>query len=166
MPHSHRVRWLLGCLACTLALAACGGSAKPTATAASDPQFALAKCMRAHGVPNYPDPVGGAGGEGFSITKALGSAVTSVNGIPFSGPAFESAVKTCKLFGGGGAPPPVSESQKLQLFAFARCMRAHGVPGYPDPTFPPGGGIERNFPAGVNPDSPAFQRAVKACNAR
>jgi hypothetical protein len=146
-------------------VAACGAGSKPkTTAAASDPQFQLAQCMRAHGAPNYPDPVHGAGGEGFSIRATPDSSVISVNGIPFSGPAFQSAVKTCKLFGGGSGPPAVSESQKQQEFAFARCIRAHGVPNFPDPVFPAGGGIERPDVPGLNRNSPAFQKAIKACN--
>jgi hypothetical protein len=48
------------------------------------------------------------------------------------------------------------------MHAFARCMRAHGVPNYPDPVFPVGGvwNVE------MRPDrsSPALQRVVRACN--
>lgn len=119
--------------------------------------------MRAHGVPNYPDPVRGPGGEGFSISTSPGSSTLTVNGISFSGPAFQAAMKTCKLFGGRGAPPPISESQKQAQLAFAQCIRTHGVPSYPDPRFPAGGGIMRLLPAGVTPSSPAFQHAVAAC---
>ena len=97
----------------------------------------------------------------FAIVRLL--AGFAVDGTTFAGPAFEAAVKTCKLFGGGAAPPPLSASQKQQMVAFAECMRAHGVPNFPDPTFPTGGGVKRSFPAGVVPSSPAFQRAGKAC---
>jgi hypothetical protein len=48
---------------------------------------------------------------------------------------------------------------KLAAQKHAQCMRAHGVPDYPDPRFPPGGGVEE----GAGPDSPAFQAAAKAC---
>jgi hypothetical protein len=159
----NRLPVVLVAVGLVLALAACGGT-KPKPAASSDPQLALAECMRAHGVTNFPDPIRGSGGEGFTISQPVGGGPLSVNGIAFSGPVFTSAEKTCKLFGGGTKPPPVSESQKLALFKFAACMRAHGVPGYPDPVFPAGGGIQqRNFPPGVNPDSPAFQQAAKAC---
>jgi hypothetical protein len=121
--------------------------------------------MRAQGITNFPDPVTGPDGdEGMSIGTAPGSQTTTVEGVPFSGPRFEAAVKTCKLFGGGSSPPAVSESQKLQLFHFAECMRAHGVTKYPDPVFPPGGGIERPGAPGLNLNAPAVQRAVKLCN--
>lgn len=108
----------------------------------------LAGCMRSHGVPNVPDPQQGpnGGGEGFSITASPGST---------------TAVKTCKLFGGGSAPPPVTASQKRAAVAFAESMRKHGVPNYPDPTFPAGGGIGQG--PGINRNSPAVQAAAAVC---
>jgi hypothetical protein len=45
-------------------------------------------------------------------------------------------------------------------------MRSHGVPNFPDPQFEtgPGGGVGiRLGGPGVNPNSPAFQTAEKAC---
>jgi hypothetical protein len=155
----------LALAACTLALAACGTSSPKSAGATSNQQLAQSQCMRAHGVPNYPDPTKGPyGSDGFSITKSAGSDTLTVNGIPFSGPTFEAAEKTCKLFGGGAGPPPISESQKLALFHFSECMRAHGVPNYPDPSFPAGGGIERPQVAGLDENAPSVQRAAAVCN--
>lgn len=155
---------LLAGSCCAVVLAACGGSGSGAKSAASNPQLAESECMRAHGVPNFPDPTTGSGGEGFSVSSQVGGDTTTVGGIPFSGPAFEAAIKACKFFGGGSSPPAVTESQKLQLYHFAECLRAHGVPNYPDPVFPPGGGIERPSVPGLNLSSPAAQRAVKLCN--
>ena len=48
----------------------------------------------------------------------------------------------------------------------SRCMRSHGVPNFPDPQFQtaPGGGFGVKIGGpGVNPSSPAFQAAQKAC---
>jgi len=41
--------------------------------------------------------------------------------------------------------------------AFARCMRAHGVPGFPDPS---GSGGQLGPFSGINPASPQFQAAL------
>jgi len=155
-------RWLaaLAGLLVVAGLAGCGSTNNSGTTTNSADQLALAACMRSHGVPNFPDPFSGGG---FSIGVTPGSSNVTIDGIAFGGPAFEAAVKTCKLFGGGAAPPPLSASQKQKMVAFAECMRAHGVPNFPDPTFPSGGGVKRSFPAGVIPSSPAFQRASKAC---
>ncbi|HWF25549.1 MAG TPA: hypothetical protein VG275_08885 [Solirubrobacteraceae bacterium] len=148
-----------------LALAACGSSASNnTRGSSSNAQLALSMCMRAHGVPNYPDPTKGPGGEGFSISTSPGSDTLTVDGITFSGPVFQAAEKTCKLFGGGTAPPPISESQKIAQFHFAQCMRKHGVPNFPDPVFPASGGVERQSAPGLNRNSPAVQHAAAICD--
>lgn len=120
--------------------------------------------MRSHGVPNFPDPISGSGGEGFSITKSAGSSSVTINGIAFSGPAFEAAQKACRSVGTLGAPAPLSEAQKEALVAKAHCIRTHGVPSFPDPFFGPHGyGVGINLPAGFNPQEPAFVNAAKAC---
>jgi len=59
--------------------------------------------------------------------------------------------------GGSGATPAANLSK---LERFARCMRAHGDPGFPDPT--PRGTF--NLPPGaVAASSPQFQAADEAC---
>jgi len=45
--------------------------------------------------------------------------------------------------------------------AFAACMRSHGVANFPDPSS--GGGINIGPRSGINPDSPQFQSAERAC---
>jgi hypothetical protein len=42
-------------------------------------------------------------------------------------------------------------------------MRSHGVPNFPDPS--PGGGLLIPSGSGIDPQSPAFQDAQKACGA-
>ncbi len=120
--------------------------------------------MRSHGVPNFPDPNSGPGGQGFSIRKSAGSSSVTINGITFSGPAFQAAKKACQSVGSLGAPAPLLEAQKQAFVAKAHCIRTHGVPNFPDPSFGPGGyGVGINLPVGFNPQSPAFVSAAKAC---
>jgi hypothetical protein len=119
--------------------------------------------MRSHGVPSFPDPTKGPGGEGLSISATPGSSTLTVDGITFAGPGFTAAETACKLFGGRSAPPAVSESQKLKLVGFAQCMRRHGVTSYPDPIFPPGGGIEQGQGPGLDRNSPALRSAAMTC---
>jgi hypothetical protein len=152
---------------CAVVVAACGGSS-PNTAAGSDsgtsPQFGLARCMRAHSVPNFPDPTLGAGGEGFSIAKSPGSSSVTVDGISFSGPAFRAATKTCQFAGALGPSAGTSGTQKEAFIAMAHCIRTHGVPNFPDPFFGPGGhGVGLNLPPGINRQSPAFLSAAKAC---
>jgi hypothetical protein len=73
-------------------------------------------------------------------------------------------VKACKFFGGGSSASGISAAQQQSFIAKARCIRTHGVPGFPDPQFGPGGrGIGLNLGPGERPSSPAIQRALKAC---
>jgi hypothetical protein len=123
--------------------------------------------MRGHGVTNFPDP--GAGGGGLNITGT---------GIDPSSPAFKAARATCrKRLPGGGPPAHASEQDKERFFAISRCMRDHGVTGFPDPTTTPPAnpgdyafaeGIARDLfllvPNTIDVDSPAFKRAAVACN--
>jgi hypothetical protein len=144
----------LAALSGALAIAACGSSGKTGTNAGADPLLKLARCMRAHGVPNFPDPSPNGGGVNIGPSS----------GFNPQSPAFQAAQQSCRhLLPGGGPPRPVPESIKLSLLKHAECMREHGVPNYPDPTFPGGGGVANLLPSDVNPSSPAFQRAAKAC---
>jgi hypothetical protein len=140
-----------------LALGACGSSGKPGTPSASNGYadfLNFSKCMRSHGVTAFPDP----------STHGGGIELTPGSGVNPQSPAFQSAQQSCKhLLPGGGPPANVPESTKLQLLRQAECMRTHGVPNFPDPTFLKGGPIGRGLPPGLNPSSPAFQNALKAC---
>jgi hypothetical protein len=60
--------------------------------------------------------------------------------------------------GGGGSAGGSGTSQTpyQQALAYARCMRSHGEPGFPDPTSQ--GAFSR-----IPPPSPQYQSANKAC---
>lgn len=153
-------------LATAIAIAAAGcGSSNPTAattTGSNSPGLAAAQCMRAHGVPNFPDP-GPSGG--MTVLMSPGSSTVTIDGIPLSGPAFQAAETICKPLGNTGpGRPAVTEQQKHALLAFARCMRQNGIP-YADPQFPAGGGIFGGGSSGQDQNSPGFKHAVTICNA-
>ena len=69
--------------------------------------------------------------------------------------------------GGGASPSPSSSSSgsgsKPQgMEAFSQCMRRHGIANFPDPGS--GGDLAINVnQLGVDPSSPQFQNAQKAC---
>jgi hypothetical protein len=159
----------LAALACILTVTACGGSSKPKAKSHTNPFVAFSKCMRAHGVTNFPDP---SGGGGIHITGSVDT----------RSPVFESAQTTCfKLMPGGG---PLNHHASAHQIAEARqtsqCMREHGVTGFPDPivsnqpptslnpanysTVSDRGGIIIAIPRSIDPRSPAFVSAAKACS--
>ena len=120
--------------------------------------------MRAHGVSDFPDPGAKMSGPFNSI-----AGIAFPSSINEQTPAFQSAQSSCapllrSIFSAQGKPP-ITAALKASLIAQAQCMRTHGVPTYPDPTFPPGGGIAV-ADAGVNPQSAAYQRAAGVCRAR
>ncbi len=151
-----------------LAVSACGSA---HSTGYHNPHYpygapnvpiSLSKCMRTNGVPNFPDPIKGSGGEGIPMVSSAPGTLT-VEGVTLAGPAFEAAQKACKEYlAPGGSPPTIPESQRLQDLADAACMRHHGLSNFPDPTFN-SGGESLQLPPGLTPQSPAFQRAAKAC---
>lgn len=144
----------------------CGGGS-PThrvgSTGVQRAAVAYATCMRSHGVANLPDP---------SQSPPSGS-YSSYHGIVIppsinvQSPGFVAANVSCEklLYQGSATPPPITDSLKRALLSHAQCMREHGAPNYPDPSFPSGGGIEigQLGGSGADPRSPSFQHAEKAC---
>jgi len=110
-------------------------------------------CMRKHGVTNFPDP-------NSQGVIQFGSG----NGIDPSSPTFLSARGACqKLLPNGGQPTPQQQAKmQQQLLAFSKCMRAHGIKDFPDPS---NGGLKLRAGAGsdLNPDNSQFQSAQQAC---
>ncbi|MGO9498340.1 MAG: hypothetical protein ACLQA5_16790 [Solirubrobacteraceae bacterium] len=175
MSHRHRLAVGLVVVVTAVGVAACGTgassySASGSASAGSSSNNAafinFSKCMRTHGVPNFPDP---SGGGGIQLSSSSG-----IN--PFS-PAFKAAQQKCrKLLPGGGPPsgPPTAQAER-QALETSECMRRHGISGFPDPTLkapssPAGysaiedrGGVVLAIPSTINPQSPAFQKAGQAC---
>ena len=122
-----------------IALAACGSSrnnstvpslAGGTHTEASAAPGSLAAaqaavaCARNHGMPGVPDPVLSANGQ-----------VTIPGGTPQPTPAVRSAcaaqIRAAEAT--NSALPDVSASDVQALLRYAACMRAHGLPRWPDP---------------------------------
>jgi len=128
-------------------LAGCGstnthGAASTNAASASAVRFS--KCMRANGVPDFPDP----GPDGYELQQ---------RGIDQQSPAGQSAWNACQKDLPSSGPSPVTpESVRREEIALARCMRANGVPNFPDPDA--SGNIQFPIDSPL-PQSPAFQRA-------
>jgi hypothetical protein len=156
-PNTHSRRTIgLVAAGCVLLLAACGSSSTPHPSGSNGQALGVkfSTCMRDHGVPSFPDPEADAGGIQIPLSLANNPS-----------PAFKSAMQACKYLMAAGGPPPVaSASQKAAALKLAQCMRKHGVPNYPDPTYQDGHEIPPSIanPA-INPDSPAFGAASKEC---
>lgn len=145
-------------------LAASAGATRPTL-------LAFSKCMRANGVPDFPDPTS----NGLIRVRA---------GVDPSSPAVTAAQAKCQKFRPNeGSPlsgPPPSAQKFAQMLKVSRCMRRRGIANFPDPraTAPsnpqaalgPGGGVISNiegvifvFPHAVDLQSAALARAAALC---
>lgn len=111
----------------TAAGASSSGSARNTATASGgqttltkrERAVKFAECIRAHGVPHFPDP--GVSGD-FNF------------GVDVSKEVFTNAVNACKALEPPGAlSGRRSTTQQSAALRFAQCVRANGVPDFPDP---------------------------------
>ena len=119
-----------------------------------------AACMRSHGVPNFPDP-NAQGTLTITVSKSLDP----------SAPLFQKAEGDCEHLvpasSQQGPSPALQQRIKQRALAFAACMRSHGVPGYPDPTFTAGGVSQSTSKGdGVDPNSPTFKHAQQTCQAQ
>jgi hypothetical protein len=63
--------------------------------------------------------------------------------------------------GGSGSPGTAANTAAQQALKYSQCMRSHGLPGFPDPDSQ--GGLEITPQAHLNPGSPQFQSAQRAC---
>lgn len=167
---SRRTRWgLLVTLAVAIAVAAgcssgsgspgvasLGGSSSPndspSGSSSADP-IAYSQCMRAHGVPDFPDP---------DAQGRLDIHVGPGSDLNPNSPTFKAAQQACQSL-----QPTVSAQQQQQnyqaLLKFSACMREHGIKDFPDPQ--PDGKMRISAGPGsdLSPNSPAFQAAQRAC---
>jgi hypothetical protein len=170
-----RTRALLPIIACGWLLAACGGASNSGHAGASkgssygpkNSPYALSKCMRANGLTHFPDPSRGPGGGGVGFPGGVIVSVEgdlTVNGVTYSGPALRQASKACKIYlPPGGPPPKISAAMRRQGLELAQCMRAHGVPNFPDPGGNIGAGAVNKQAPLPDATAPAFKHAVQVC---
>jgi hypothetical protein len=139
-----------------------------TAPASSNPTQLLdewAACMRAHGDPGQADPT-------IDSNKVIhltwNDAIPGgIDGTNKGGQGNVGPGQYCRTYidkaetdlqGGQNQQQP----SQAQLLKFSQCMRANGIPDFPDPT---GGNLSFNRGAGgdLNPTNPVFQNASKLC---
>jgi hypothetical protein len=116
--------------------------------------------MRDHGFPTFPDP---------NAQRGFTDLPRDANPSSPS-PQYITANKACQpLVGNGLQLSPAREAQiEASGLKFAECMRDHRVPNYPDPTYKfadgtVSSGSESPKKGGIDPNSPIFQAAQKAC---
>jgi hypothetical protein len=128
-------------------------SANPVNTALAFPQ-----CMRSHGEPNFPEP--GFKGRSAHITLQPGS------GVDPNSPQYADAYTAGKhLLPNNGAPSPgqaITPSNQAYYLKAAACMRSHGVPNFPDPTFRDDT-VSFNSQTPIDTNSPVYRSALATC---
>jgi hypothetical protein len=134
-------------------LAACTGNPTPATAggppSAAGPAVAYSRCMRSHGVPDFPDPAGGAG-----VPKVTPQQV----GVSHA--RFQVAQRACAPL----LQPSAAQAPQIMtgLVKFARCMRSAGIPTWPDPTTDRQGQPVFDIP-GIDPGSPRVSQAADEC---
>jgi hypothetical protein len=112
--------------------------------------------MRSHGVPSFPDP--GSSGQIRVDPRKLAE-----SGIDVDSPRFKRAARACLRLQPKGARATARQptaAQQQAMLRFARCMRSHGVPNFPDPQ--PGGALDLAQKVAA-PNSPQFKAADHTC---
>jgi hypothetical protein len=134
------------------------GSANTTTTApAGSPTQSLdewAACMRGHGDPGQIDPTVNAS-KVIQITLGWAGGLSGANGACGS---YLSAAQ--RALGGNTSSGSSDDATALK---FAQCMRANGVPDYPDPTGSNNQTIHASSGSDLNPASPTYQAAATLC---
>ena len=166
-----------------LLAAACGGSpssngsggsanaggAANSASADSRQALAFSHCVRAHGVPNWPDP-----------TSSGGIAKETAQQLGVSSAQLQTALNACEHLlpntGNIDDDPAALHQWWSLMLSFARCMHSQGVPNWPGPSpYPPdpvrptfnlhaaGIGFHQGAQPGNIVNSPQIEAKVRAC---
>jgi hypothetical protein len=134
-------------------VSASGGSSTSGSVAAQ--AVAYAHCLRSNGVPNWADP----NSSGVFDKSKLTPQQLGVNSSQLL-----SAQNACRhVAPNGGRPPNQAQLQhmKAQALQFSQCIRAHGVPNFPDPDRT--GRIPDPASVGIDQGVPKFEAANQAC---
>jgi hypothetical protein len=115
--------------------------------------------MRSNGIPDFPDP---------SSSGVLPK--TQLEQIAVSNPRYSAAQTACAELLPNGALPPGGQPTQAELremerdaLKFARCMRSHGVPGWPDYILRGGQPIIDLHGTSIDPNSPQIVAKEVRC---
>jgi hypothetical protein len=169
-PWARTAAAIIATAALALLAAACGGSPSSTGSGGSSnaggaanaqPAVGYASCMRSHGVPKYPDPSSG-------NELANGLPKVSVQQLEVSNSQYQAAQNACAhLLPNNGQQTQTQSQRDLNAMRkYAQCMRSHGVPTWPDPTYDPsaGWGFYLVGVHGFDPNSQQIENKMDECN--
>lgn len=144
--------------------AGCGSNGPTPSTPTTPSQIAQAakytKCLRQHGLSNFPDPKAITENGTPTVTIAFPAGSTNA-------PQFNAATGACNHLyprQNQGGNRIIGPGGPAHMLAFARCVRQHGVAAFPDPPTPGSGNHRVLVPfSGVDWRAPTVQAAAKAC---
>jgi hypothetical protein len=160
-PAARTMAGMIAITGLALLVAACGNSSQRSSagsshvgTSATTEAVAFSRCMRSHGVSDFPDPNGSGVWPKRQVQSAAGE------------PSFQTATQACGHLlpdgGPGVAPSPAVDRQiQADMTKFATCMRSHGVSTWPDPTLDQGRAVFN--PSGINTTSPQISSKIHSC---
>lgn len=140
--------------------AAATTASSPSNAAASDVAtgaLAFARCMRAHGLPKFPDPISG-GVFDKSVLQQMGYSTSQLRAVQ-DGPCKNVLPTTAPSAPNTGT---ITTQQQQDYLNAVACMRSHGFTNFPDPTFS-GGHVTLTPPPGVDTNSTQFTQAQHIC---
>jgi hypothetical protein len=122
----------------------------PAGSARENGGLAFSRCMRSHGVSQFPDP---------DSSGAIPKVTLQQLGVGSS--QFQGAQSACAYL---LRPSNTQVQQTLSgMLVFARCMRSHGVHNWPDPTTNSDGQAVFDLHGRVNPDTPQMDTKSGRC---
>jgi hypothetical protein len=120
--------------------------------------LAYVSCMRTHGEPDMPALT--IDGNSVHMSAAPGS------GFDPNTPRFAAANKECKHLvpkrGGASGGNTITPADQAAYLKAVVCMRSHGVPNFPDPTFE-NNSVEFNETTPIDTNSPQYKSALATC---
>jgi hypothetical protein len=170
LPTARTAAAIIAMAALALLATACGSSPSSTGAVGSsnagrsaNSQIGInyANCMRSHGVPKYPDPSSG-------NELANGLPKVSLEQLGISSSQYQAAQSACAhlLPNAGQQTQTQTQRDLTAMRRYAQCMRSHGVPTWPDPTYDPSAGWGFNLVHvhGFDPNSAQIDNKMDVCN--
>jgi hypothetical protein len=170
---NRKVTAIIATAALAMLATACSGNPSSAAGGSANLPSAVAysHCMDTHGVPDFPDPTSNG-----QVPKA------SAQQLGVSGSRLQAAERDCQhLYPANGGsvqqeeqqcyvaddcPPALVQRMMTAALKFARCMRTHGEPDFPDPTNSQGQVVFNVSAHGISDSmshSPQFTAKLNAC---
>ncbi len=136
-----------------------GGGGSSAATGSGNATQLLdewTSCIRGHGDPNQADPTVDSNSDiDITMDNVSSTLASEVHGG--TGPCSNYLTAASAALR-GGQPAPQAPSLAVQL-KYAECMRANGVPKFPDPN-----GSQDQYIGNLDPNSPTFENADNVCS--